>query len=175
MYLSGSFMDNTDKKVSPIRPYRLLEFSKNETTSRHYWPDLIDRVANFITKYEADTELVWLFNSMNSAFHMATNDWLMLADVDDAEEKLVGHAVAQMQPYGRLGNVIFVHQMESDVYQDEIMQRGWNRICDWAVEKNIRYVMNYARTQAVARLYRQKYGFTDRRVLQTMDLLKRKD
>lgn len=168
-------MDNAEKKVLPLRPYRLLEFSKNEATARHYWPDLIDRAQKFITTYMSDTDPVWLFNALNTSFLAPAENWLVLADVDDEKERLVGHMLAEFTTWGRLGYVILIHQLEHDVNADEIIQRGWRRVHSWACEKNVRYVLNYARTQAVARLYRQKYGFEDRRVLQTMDLLKGKE
>ena len=167
-------MDNPEKVVQ-LRHFTLLEFEKNEITSRYYWPELIDRARNFITKWEADTDPVWLFNSLNTAFMIGGGDWLIMAELDQHEEKLCGHMLAQTAPYLNLGYVIMIHQLECDVESSDMLDRGWKRVQQWACEKNIRYVLTFARNQAVARLYRQKYGFKDRRVLQSFDMLKRKD
>lgn len=167
-------MDNQPKVVS-LHPFRLLEFHKNETTSCLYWPALIERGQNFIARWSADTDPVWLFNALNTAFMMGGGDWLVIAELDDDKEILVGHMLAQVFNYATLGNVIIIHQLECDVESSDMIDRGWKRVKEWAVEKNIRYILNYARNQAVARLYRIKYGFEDRRVLQHFDMLKRKD
>ena len=167
-------MDKAERVVQ-LHPFTLLEFEKDEITSRYYWPELIDRARNFITKWEADTDPVWLFNSLNTAFMIGGGDWLVMAELDQHEEKLCGHMLAQTAPYLNLGYVIMIHQLECDIESSDMIARGWKRIQQWAIEKNIRYILNYARNQAVARLYRQKYGFSDRRVLQSYDMLKRKD
>jgi len=167
-------MDKAERVVQ-LHPFTLLEFEKDEITSRYYWPDLIDRTRNFITRWEADTDPVWLFNCLNTAFMIGGDDWLVMGEIDQEGEKLIGHMVAQTAQYLNLGQVIMIYQLECDVESGAMIDRGWKRIQQWAIEKNIRYIMNHARNQAVARLYRQKFGFRDRRILQDFDMLRRKD
>ena len=148
--------------------YRIVNLNRDDPESVMLLLPFLDRCVAFSEKYRSDTLPDMLRNLIFTAFHTKNEAWKLLAAVDE-QGKIVAHAVADIEAYGLLGNIVYILQIDKDVEAPDVMRDGFKAINEWAAKYKIKHILNMALSEAHARLYQKDYGFKPYRFLQKLD------
>lgn len=148
--------------------YRVVEVHRDNPESLALLMPLVDRCMAFSEKYRSDTLPDMLRNLLFSAYQAKSDQWKLLVALDE-DGQIVAHAIADIEPYGLLGNVVFIIQIQKDVNSPGIMDKGWEILRDWARKYGVKHILNMALSEAHARLYQKEYGFKPYRFLLKID------
>jgi len=148
--------------------YRIVNLNRDDPESITLLIPFVDRCVNFSEKYRSDTLPELVRNLIFTAFHTKSDGWKLLVAVDE-QGKIVAHAVADIETYGRLGNVVYILQIEKDIEAPDVMAGGFQIFREWAAKYKIKHILNMALSEAHARLYQKDYGFKPYRYLQKVD------
>ena len=149
-----------------IGEYVLIELSRADSYSNWLFSAFVDRAIEFIRRYGADTDPIWLRNQLESAY--GTNYLHLLAAVD-SDNTIVAHTVSYYQNYPGLGNTALILQDEQSVDESRLQTVGMDLIKDWAKRLGLKIILSEAMTRSRARLF-QKLGFHEHRIMMRMDI-----
>lgn len=149
--------------------YRIIELKRDDPESVALLLSLVDRAVAFSETYRSDTLPDMLRNIIFTAFHTKSEAWKLLVAVDESG-KIAAHCIADIEPYGLLGNVVFILQIEKDLNAPELMSDGFKILKEWAAKYKIKQILNMALTEAHARLYQKEFGFEPYRWLMKLDM-----
>lgn len=151
------------------KSYRIVELRRDDPESVALLLSFVDRAVAFCEKYRADILPDMLRNNLFAAFHARSEAWKLLAAVDEAGN-IVAHAIADIEPYGLLGNVVYVLQIEKDVSAPDIMAGGFQILKEWAGKYRIKHILSCALTEANAKVNERFFGFKPYRWLQKLEI-----
>ena len=152
-----------------MQTYRIIELKRDDPESVSLLLPFIDRCVAFCEKYHSDTLPDALRNMVFTAFHTKSEAWKLLVAVDESG-KIVAHCIADIEPYGLLGNVVYVLQIEKDVNAEDVMAGGFKILKEWAENYKIKHTLNMALSDAHERLYEKEFNFKPYRWLMKLEM-----
>lgn len=126
-------------------------------------PELFRRVENFNLRYDTDSKPGRLNEALRRSFIESMPGMIgMLLLTDKA---VIGHLVVTLEDWmgTKMATII---QLESDEpITPEMMDVPYEFLHHWAAGNGCAFLQCMARSEVVARLFRQKYGFDQKRIL----------
>jgi len=156
----------------PVGAFRVFRITPNDPESFVYLPQLVIRALQFIEKYEAETDPVWLTQLLYNNLRQNPQLVFILVAVDG--EQIVAHSISYVDTFQKLGAVAIHIQMEfnrSVLAEDKnkIRQLGRTLMEDWTRSLKLKTILAYTTDDIRARLHRRD-GYRPFRVMVRKDL-----
>ena len=144
---------------------------RTDPISWSYFPYIVLRAQAFIKEYDADANPQIFADVMVANFAAATPSMIAIGLINESGF-LVGHLVVQIEDYmgSRFATIIQLEVDSESALKPEVIAPAYDWIKGWAAKCGAKRLQCMARNDAVARLFRQRYGFEKKRVLMTLAL-----
>ena len=159
----------------PCGEYRLFRITHTDPDSLRFLPKLHIRALEFLEKYGAETDPVFLTRLLYETLKNPQTQNLVHALVAvDRSDSIVAHSLTYADTLGQLGPVAMQMQTEKDHSVDPVSglaihDTGLRLIEEWTRSLNLRTIIAYALSPAIARLDKRD-GFRTYRVMLRKDL-----
>lgn len=153
--------------------YRVFRITASDPESMRYLPHLHIRALQFINKYGAETDPVFLAKLLYGDLRSAENGNLVHVLVAVLGDEIKAHSISYVDQYQRL-NVVIQMQVERDKsipfnVAKDIHDLGLNLIEDWARSLKLKTIIAYTLKPSITRLD-QRDGFKVFRTVVRKDL-----
>ncbi len=133
-------------------------------------PGFLDRVKNFCSKYDTDTDGIGLCRLLEAHFIADDPKFIMLAAVKNGE--MVGHALASVEYYyGRKFLNIIHLELDEAVNRDDL-NRGFEAMLSWGMLQGAEEVRISTSTRPKAKMLKRFYGFKPHRMVMVRPMVK---
>jgi len=149
----------------------LVVCERSDRVSWSYFPFVVDRVVAFCEAYESDADPTILVETMTANFAMQKPSMIAIA-LATPQGLLAGHILVQIEDWMGVRKATII-QLEVDkeyALKPEVVTPAYEWILWWAKECGAKELQCLARNDAVARLFRQRYGFESKRILMRKSL-----
>lgn len=142
----------------------ILVVERRDAAGWAYMPELLKRVDEFCTKYDSDSKPGKFIEAMIQSFVM-TQPGIIGMLLIDKDGKTIGHLVIALEEWmgAKMATIV---QIEADVaLTSDLIDAPLDWLQRWATANGADHFQCLARNEIVARLFRQKYGFEQKRIL----------
>lgn len=150
---------------------RVMILERRDNAAWAYWPVAWKRIEAFCRAYDSDADIPTLWQTLAENFASPGPQSIPLLLLDD-KGMAIGHLLVCIEDWvGR--RVCSIVQLEVDgALSAEVIDPAFDWIKRWAIAQGCEILQCFARNDAVARLFRQKYGFEAARTLMRQRLVK---
>lgn len=154
-----------------VGDYVIHAFTRVEPFSCVQFPIFVDRCIAFLDKFGSDSDPHFLQGTLFGAFQNNNPAVLMLAAFDQQGE-IKAHLFANIEAFGKLGNVGYVIQVQKDVggvAGFELMRAGIEIAKNWARGHGAKHLLSMALNAKIVKA-QHRYGFAPYRFITKLDL-----
>lgn len=153
--------------------YSLFRIVPSDADSMRFLPKLHIRALEFLQKYGAETDPLWLSALLLDTLKKTPNFVHALVAIN-ASDLIVAHAISYIELQGSLGAIAQQLQVEQERFilpeaRIEIRDLGFRLMKEWAAAVGVKTFLTTALTTAHVR-YNQRGGFRHYRTVMRLDL-----